>query len=206
MSGARWHRVRAGAPRRERVRGVVARHADDPLGGRVVRLHLVVVDRPVDDVGVLDRPELAPRAEVLLAEAGVAFHDNRLNTWILDTANGKLTAVGDKNIYGGFSSTSYDVSWSPDSKWLAYTRSLPNHLHAIFLYSMETGKSTQVTSEMGESTNPAFDREGKYLYFIASTNAGATSDGLDMTSDLYQVTSNIYAIALAADHGLAPRA
>jgi tricorn protease len=128
----------------------------------------------------------------------LAFHDNRLNTWILDTATGKLSAVGDKNIYGGFSSESYDVSWSPDSKWLAYTRSLPNHLHAIYLYELETGKSTQVTSGMGESTNPAFDREGKYLYFIASTNAGATSDGLDMTSDLYQVTSNIYAVTLAS--------
>ncbi len=102
----------------------------------------------------------------------LAFHDNRLNTWILDTTSGKLAAVGDKNIYGGFSSTTYDVSWSPDSKWLAYTRSMPNHLHAICLYELETGKSTQVTSEMGESTNPAFDREGKYLYFIASTNAG----------------------------------
>jgi tricorn protease len=128
----------------------------------------------------------------------LAFHDNRLNTWILDTTSGKLTAVGEKNIYGGFSNTAYDVSWSPDSKWLAYTRSMPNHLHAIFLYELETGKSTQLTSSMGESTSPAFDREGKYLYFIASTNAGATSDGLDMTSDLYQVTSNIYAVTLAS--------
>jgi len=128
----------------------------------------------------------------------LAFHDNRLNTWVLDTVTGKLSAVGEKNIYGGFSNTAYDTSWSPDSKWLAYTRSMPNHLHAIFLYEAETGKSTQITSEMAESTNPAFDREGKYLYFIASTNAGATSDGLDMTSDLYQVTSNIYAITLTA--------
>ena len=128
----------------------------------------------------------------------LAFHDSRLNTWVLDTVTGKLSAVGEKNIYGGFSNTAYDTSWSPDSKWLAYTRSMPNHLHAIFLYEVETGKSTQITSEMAESTNPAFDREGKYLYFIASTNAGATSDGLDMTSDLYQVTSNIYAITLTA--------
>jgi tricorn protease len=127
----------------------------------------------------------------------IAFYDNRKNTWILDTATGKMTQIGEKNIYGGFSSESYDMSWAPDSKWLAYTRSMPNHLHAIYVYSLDTGNSTQATSEMGESTSPAFDREGKYLYFIASTNAGAASDGLDMTSDLYQVTANIYAIALA---------
>ena len=76
---------------------------------------------------------------------------------------------------------------------------MENHLHAIFLYSLDSGQSTQVTSEMGDSREPAFDRDGKYLYFITSTNAGATSDGLDMTSDLYQVTSNIYALTLAAD-------
>ena len=129
----------------------------------------------------------------------IAFYDNRLKTYMLDTTTGKLTVVNDKNVYGGFSNGSFDFAWSPDSKWIAYARSMPNHLHAIYLYSVDSGQSTQVTSEMGESRNPAFDRDGKYLYFITSTNAGATSDGLDMTSDLYQVTSNIYALTLAAD-------
>lgn len=135
----------------------------------------------------------------------IVFHDNRLNIWLLDVTTGKLTTVGEKNIYGGFSDTSYDIAWSPDSRWLAYPRSMPNHLHAIFLYSLENGQSTQVTSEMADSRMPAFDREGKFLYFITSTNAGATSDGLDMTSDLYQVTSNIYAAVLATT-GASPNA
>ncbi len=129
----------------------------------------------------------------------IAFHDNQLNTYVLDTVTGKLAAVGEKNVYGGFSSTATDLAWSPDSKWIAYPRSLKNHLHALFLYSVDTGQSTQVTSEMAESREPAFDRDGKYLYFVASTNAGATSDGLDMTSDLYEVTENVYAVVLAAD-------
>ena len=129
----------------------------------------------------------------------VAFFDNRSKTYILDTTNGKLSIVNDKNVYGGFSNTEMDFAWSSDSKWIAYARSMPNHLHAIFLYSVDSGQSTQVTSAMGESSHPAFDREGKYLYFIASTNAGATSDGLDMTSDLYDVSANIYAVTLASD-------
>ena len=76
---------------------------------------------------------------------------------------------------------------------------MPNHLHALFLYSVDTGQSTQVTNEIADARLPAFDREGKYLYFTASTNEGPTEDGLDMTSDLYQVTSNIYALVLAAN-------
>src|SRR5260370_29371724 len=119
--------------------------------------------------------------------------------YLLDTVTGKLTVINDKNVYGGFSEASYDLAWSPDSKWIAYPRSLDNHLHSLFLYSVDSGTSTQVTDSMGDARLPAFDRSGKYLYFTASTNAGASSDGLDMTSDLYEVRSNIYAVVLAAD-------
>ena len=129
----------------------------------------------------------------------IAFHDNRLKVYLLDTVTGKLSVIDDKNAYGGFSDASYDLAWSPDSNWIAYPRSLENHLHALFLYSIESGKSTQLTGEMADARMPAFDRGGKYLYYAASTNAGASSDGLDMTSDLYEVRSNIYAIVLGAD-------
>ncbi|HEX4239817.1 MAG TPA: PDZ domain-containing protein [Steroidobacteraceae bacterium] len=129
----------------------------------------------------------------------IAFHDNRLRTYVLDTTSGRLSVVNDKNAYGGFSDQSFDFAWSPDSKWIAYPRSMENHLHALFLYSVESGRSTQVTDALGDARLPAFDRGGKYLYFTVSTNAGASSDGLDMTSDLYQVRSNIYSLVLAAD-------
>jgi tricorn protease len=129
----------------------------------------------------------------------IVFHDNRLNIYMLDTTTSKLTTIGERNVFGGFSNESYEIAWSPDSKWIAYAHSLPNHLHALFLYSVDNGQSTQVTNEIGDSRLPAFDREGKYLYFVSSTNSGATSDDLDMTSDLYNVTSNIYAAVLAAD-------
>ena len=129
----------------------------------------------------------------------IAFHDNRLNVYVLDTVTGKLNVINDKNVYGGFSDASYDIAWSPDSKWIAYSRSVENHLHALYLYSVDSGKSAQVTDVMADARLPAFDRGGKYLYFTASTNAGASSDGLDMTSDLYAVRSNIYAIVLGQD-------
>jgi tricorn protease len=129
----------------------------------------------------------------------IVFNDNRHKIWLLDTTNGKVTVVCDQNEYGGFSSEAFEFSWSPDSKWLAYERSLANHLHAIYLYSVDSGKSTQVTSEMADADTPAFDRDGKVLYFTASTNGGATSDGLDMTSDLYIETAKVYAAVLQAD-------
>jgi tricorn protease len=123
----------------------------------------------------------------------IAFNDNQLNIWDLEIASGKLTKVDTDY----FHELQRDFNWSGDSKWIAFSRSLPNRLHAIFVYSLEDGKSHQITDGMSDARRPAFDRDGQYLYFTASTNFGPTSSGLDMTSDEHEVTSNIYLTVLA---------
>ena len=128
----------------------------------------------------------------------IAFYDNRLNTYVLDLVTGKLARIGDPDTYGGFSGSTHAMAWSPDSRWLVYPHSTPNHLHVLELYSTASGASTQLTDDMADSFDPAFDRSGKYLYFLASNNAGATEAGLDMTSDLYHPTQSIYALTLTA--------
>lgn len=128
----------------------------------------------------------------------IAFFDNRLNTYVLDLATGKLTAAGQPDVWGGFTDQTHAMSWSPDSRWLAWVRYMPNHLHAIMLFSVEKGTSIPVTDPFGDARDPAFDRSGKYLYFLASNNAGMTQHQLDMTSDLYRPTRSVYALALAA--------
>jgi tricorn protease len=127
----------------------------------------------------------------------IAFRDNKLNTWILDTTTGGLTRAGEPDVYGGFAARASGLAWSPDSNWLVYARTAANHLQVLMLHSLVTGRTTQLTDDMARASDPAFDRNGKYLYFLASNNAGATSMGLDMTSDLYRPTSSIYALALA---------
>ena len=129
----------------------------------------------------------------------IAFYDNRLNTWVLDTVTGKLARVGEPDVHGGFSASQHGMAWSPDSRWLVYTHSTANHLHGLMLYSVDKGTATRLTDEMADAQAPAFDRNGKYLYFLASNNAGATAYGLDMSSDLYRPTSSIYALALKGD-------
>ncbi len=61
---------------------------------------------------------------------------------------------------------------------------------------MESGKSTQITDGMSDARHPAFDRDGQYLYFTASTNYGPTTSGLDMTSDEHEVNSSVYLAVL----------
>ena len=172
--------------------GLYALHVAPQTGNAIAGAGAVKKFSLSQDPSYYFNPKWSPDSKRLV------FNDNRLKIWMLDTTTGKLALVCDQNQYGGFSNQAYDFAWSPDSKWLAYEQSLANHLHAIYLYSVDSGRSTQVTSAMADADNPAFDRDGKFLYFTASTNDGATSDGLDMTSDLYQPTSKIYVAVLAA--------
>jgi tricorn protease len=128
----------------------------------------------------------------------IAFRDNRLNTWIVDLATGRMSRAGEPDAFGGFSAPSRGMAWSPDSNWLAYARTSANHMRVLMLHSLATGRTVPVTDPMATASDPAFDRNGKYLYFLASNNAGATNFGLDMTSDLYRPTWSVYALALAA--------
>jgi len=122
----------------------------------------------------------------------IALADNQLNLWNLELASGKLNKVDSDYFYEG----PVEFSWSGDSKWIGYSRTLPNRLHAVFVYSLDTQKCTQVTDGMSDARHPAFDRDGQYLYFTASTNYGPSSSGLDMTSDQFEVTSSIYLAVL----------
>jgi tricorn protease len=128
----------------------------------------------------------------------IVFNDNQTNLWRVEIATGRVTKV-DTDFFYPYGPLERDSAWSPDSKWIAFARFLPNRLRAIYLYSLDSGESKQVTDGMSDARYPAFDRDGQYLYFTASTNYGPGSHPLDMTSDEHEVTRNIYAMVLAAD-------
>jgi tricorn protease len=128
----------------------------------------------------------------------IAFNDNQLNLWRVDVMSGELTKI-DTDYFYPYETLDRDVAWSADSKWIAFAKYLPNRLHVISLYSLETGKSTQATDGMSDARYPAFDRDGQYLYFTASTNYGPGAHALDMTSDEHQLTRSVYALVLPSD-------
>jgi tricorn protease len=125
----------------------------------------------------------------------IAYSDVRLNLWYVDLDHPTPVKV-DSSPYESFGQVSFDESWSPDSRWLTYDKTLPNALHAIFAYQLAGGNRTQITDGMSDSRYPVFDKSGKYLYFTASTNTGLTADNLDMTSDEHPVSSAVYLAVL----------
>ncbi len=127
----------------------------------------------------------------------IAFSDKHLRLWYVDPAGGKPVKI-DTGLRGGFGSST-ELSWSPDSQWIAYRRDLENQLHAIFFYSLATHTSTQITDGMSDAAHPVFDPSGKYVYFMASTNNGPSDAGIDLSSLDRATNSSAYVIVLARD-------
>ncbi len=128
----------------------------------------------------------------------VAYADKHLGLWYIDIDSGARKHIDD-DYYSAFGIAEFMAAWSPDGRWIAYTRKLPNNQHAAFLYSLDGDKSFQVTDGMSDAISPVWDKNGKYLYFLASTNIGLTAAGLDMTSDEHRVTRSVYVAVLARD-------
>jgi tricorn protease len=130
----------------------------------------------------------------------IAYVDNKLNLWFVDLDTGKNMKV-DTNTYDPYVSPvqMLEPSWSPDSRWIAYTKQLASGMRAVFVYSLESGKSTQVTDGMSDAAFAVFDRSGKYLYFTASTDAGPTTGWLDMSSFGHPTTWSVYVMVLRSD-------
>lgn len=66
--------------------------------------------------------------------------------------------------------------WSPDSKWLTYSKQVNNFSSSIFLYSLENQKEYQVTPTEFFDYKPVFDPKGRYIYFISLREFNSTED------------------------------
>jgi tricorn protease len=130
--------------------------------------------------------------------AMIAFIDNTMRIRVYDVEKDRTVEVDKcKYLYqGGLSG--YTVSWSPDSRWLAYEHDLENRSSAICLFDTKEGKSTQVTSGYYPDMMPSFDPDGKYLYFLTNRTFAPIYGDFDNTWT-YPNTTVIGAAALNDD-------
>ncbi len=89
--------------------------------------------------------------------------------------------------------------WAPDSRWIAYAKQLPNKFRAVMVYSLGEGKSYQITDGLSDAVAPAWDLGGKYLYFLASTDAALNTGWLDLSSLERPRRDGVYFAVLAKD-------
>lgn len=125
----------------------------------------------------------------------VLYSDHDRNLYYMDLAAKKAVKIStDPRLL-----VELYASWSPDSQWIAYTKTGVNELRSIFLYSLKTGKSHRVTDGMSDAYSPVFSRDGKYLHFAASTNRAFDVAWVDLTSLPHDWVGSLYLTVLSAD-------
>ncbi|MFN3212623.1 MAG: PDZ domain-containing protein [Henriciella sp.] len=134
----------------------------------------------------------------------IIYRDNHLRLFSLNADSGERTQISEDTMrQWGFGGT--EVSTSPNGEWLAYTREEANFNRNIYLYNFASKQSVALTDGMADAGAPAFSADGKLLFFTASTNAGPTHVGLDMSTQERPYRAGIYVSILTAD-GTSPLA
>ncbi|HLY70565.1 MAG TPA: PDZ domain-containing protein [Puia sp.] len=126
----------------------------------------------------------------------IAYTDNARELFLLDIASGTIKKIDADEYYtpGAFRDLLGD--WSGDSKWIAYTKVTSTQFKKVLLYSLGEANSYPVTDGLSDASSPRFSRNGKYLYFFASTDAGPVINWFDQSNDDYRKSNSIYLVTL----------
>lgn len=72
----------------------------------------------------------------------------------------------------------FGFDFSPDGKWIAYAWAPTLHTSIIRLHRIEDGARFDVTKPVLQDIGPAFDPDGKYLYFLSRREFDPVYDGM----------------------------
>ncbi len=92
----------------------------------------------------------------------------------------------------------YSVKFSPDSRWLTYTRTAPNQMSVAYIYDIAAGKEYPVTEDWYNSTEPAFSSDGKYLIYAGARDLNPIYSYIEWNY-AYTAMDGIYMVMLSKD-------
>jgi tricorn protease len=92
----------------------------------------------------------------------IAFADNTNRLYVIDIASKKRITVTQDPI-----GLPLDYRWSPDGRFLAYSRNEPNNFSSVFVWSLADGQSHRITPQSFAAQSPAWSPNGELLYFLS---------------------------------------
>ncbi|MFC4728052.1 S41 family peptidase [Coralloluteibacterium thermophilus] len=125
--------------------------------------------------------------------ARLAFGDKRQRLRVVEVASGRIVEV-DRSTREDIT----DYTWSPDSRWLAYVKTGPGRNPSIWVHDLASGRSSALTDGTAPVSSPAFDPEGRWLYFLSDRDYNLAFSSYEFNW-LYNRSTRIYAAALQAD-------
>ncbi|MDW3228720.1 MAG: PDZ domain-containing protein [Acidobacteriota bacterium] len=129
----------------------------------------------------------------------IALADNSLTLFWIDIKTGAIKKIASEYLYRPGGNSEMFASWSPDSKWIAYTLNTQTYIQRVFVYSLEQDKSFPITDGLSEVAEPGFDPTGNYLYFLSSTDAGPVKQWFDMSNADLRASFSLYLAVLKKD-------
>ena len=128
----------------------------------------------------------------------LTFIDQSMTIFIYDMDKDKTTKVDQQKwMYEG-DLENFSVSWSSDSRYLAYSKELDSRTNAISIYDTKENKTHQVTAGYYNDTKPVFDPSGKYLFFLTNRSFKPVYGDFDGTW-VYPNSTQIAAVTLTKD-------
>ncbi|MDN5205504.1 PDZ domain-containing protein [Fulvivirgaceae bacterium BMA10] len=129
----------------------------------------------------------------------IAFVDNGRSLYVTDVSSGATTKIASDDLYYPGVFRELFGSWSKDSKWISYTIITETNFEQAFAYSIDQKTSFALSDGLSNVTEPIFDASGKYLYMLASTDAGPVVNWFDQSNLDMEMSNSIYLITLQKD-------
>lgn len=132
----------------------------------------------------------------------IAFADQTLRCYYLDVATRKITEVDQAKFENVDVSLDlkpiYDFTWSPDSRYLAYSKMDSDLVYKVYIYSLETGKTHCVSDAIFNDFGPVFSKDGEHLFFISNRRFDPTFCDFEWEM-VYKKVAGIYCLTLKKD-------
>lgn len=90
------------------------------------------------------------------------------------------------------------VNYSPDSKWLTYTKPAANEMSIVYVYNIASDTEYPVTEKWYNSSSPVFSSDGKYLIFSSDRDLNPIYSRVEWNY-AYTNMSALYMAMLAKD-------
>ena len=123
----------------------------------------------------------------------IAYGDKEGRLWVVPAEGGSSVEVADERNY-----RVTDYVWSPCGQWLAYSLSTPTTNRALWIWGVADGKAHQITEGFFGEHDPAWDPEGKYLWYLSEREFQPQFSQSEWNFATNRMTS-IYAMALRKD-------
>ena len=132
----------------------------------------------------------------------IAFADQTLRCYYIDVKTKKVTEV-DKAYYENIDVSLdvkpiYDFSWSPDSRYIAYSKMDEDLINKVYIYSLETREKHGVSKGLFSDFNPVFTKDGEHLLFISNRLFDPTFCDIEWEM-VYKKVAGIFCLTLKKD-------